>query len=437
MSLSDVVDVTITSETKTPTAAGFGLPLITAYHTVFPERVRAYTSIADMITDGFTALSPAYLAAQAVFAPNPSPSQVLIGRTANDEVMSIKLTPIGTPKANYEYSVVIQGQTASFTTTGTPTVAEITAGFKTAIDALSLDVTTTDNTTDLDIEATTVADAFSFYTSDWRDLVLEDNTANGSPGIVEDLTAIRDENDDWYCWIPTNLGSAVIEAAAAHMETLNKFMVVSSLDHDITTTASDDVGSVLNTAGYARTAIVHHPKANYQYAHGRWAGNMLPRDPGSATWKFKSLAGLDYVDYTPTEKINMRGKKVDFYQRVAGLSYMEEGYSSSGEFIDITRSSDFIVARMQEAVFGTLINRPKIPYTDPGAAVVESDVRSVMDLGVGQGIFAADPPYTVTVPLVADVLAADKANRILRDVEFSATFAGAIHKVLMTGRVSV
>jgi len=68
---------------------------------------------------------------------------------------------------------------------------------------------------------------------------------------------------------------------------------------------------------------------------------------------------------------------------------------------------------------------------------VEAEVRAVMVLCVNQGILAADPAPTVSVPRAADVSMIDKAARLLPDVKFEATLAGAIHKVIVNGTVSV
>ena len=53
------------------------------------------------------------------------------------------------------------------------------------------------------------------------------------------------------------------------------------------------------------------------------------------------------------------------------------------------------------------------------------------------GVLAADPVPIVQAPLVADIDPADKAARILPDITFQATLAGAIHKLVITGVLSV
>ena len=439
MSLSDIVQVTITAQTTAPSRTGFGLPLIMAYHTNWPERARSYTSLDSMVSDGFATTDQAYLAAQACFAQNPRPTRVVVGREENREEKKIKITPVSTNlKATYDYVVYINGLEAKYTTDATPTVAEITAGLKAAIDLLSQPVTTTDNLTDLDIEANAVGTPFTFYVQNTAVLDLEDITPDGTPnGIVADITAVREENDDWYGLILTNASSACILAAAVYIEANIKIMVTQSADTEIlSASVSDDVASQLKTAGYARTAILYHPKDS-QYAGAAWMGKCFPKDPGSITWKFKTLAGVDSVSLTDTQVGVLEGKGCNHYTTVAGIAITQQGVTSSGEFIDVTRSVDFIRARLQEYIYARLANADKIPFTDQGIAIIEAEVRAVMQLSIDQGILAADPAPTVTVPLAADVSTADKAIRLLDNVEFEAVLAGAIHKVIVTGVVSV
>ena len=83
------------------------------------------------------------------------------------------------------------------------------------------------------------------------------------------------------------------------------------------------------------------------------------------------------------------------------------------------------------------MSNDKVPFTDPGIAQVEGAVRGVLNQSVGQGILSEDPEFTVTVPKAADVSTVDKSNRLLPDVKFTGTLAGAIHEVDIDGTVSV
>ncbi len=389
-----------------------------------------------MISDGFGANDLATLAVGALLSQNPKPSQVVVGRETGTSGISIKLTPIAVNDT--DYVVVLDGQTATYTSDATATVAEITAGLKVAIDALTLTgITTTDNTTDLDITAAAAANNISVYCEDRTLIQMLDQTLDGSPTIAEDIAAVQVENDTWYSCHLTNHGKAVITAAAVYIETQYKALVVASPDSDIYSSSTTDLASNLQTAGYGRTALMYHPKANSQFPGAAWAGRCLPLDPGSITWKFMTLSGVDYIDFTATEQGYITAKDCNSYVRIAGISMTQEGVTSSGEFIDVVRGIDFIRARLQEYVFGLLARADKIPFTNAGIAAIEAEVRAVMQLAIGQSILAADPAPVVLAPLASEVSTNDKANRLLPDVTFSGTLAGAIHAVQISGTISV
>ena len=500
MSLADIVQVNITAETTAPTRAGFGVPLVMAYHSLFPERVREYSAdsaVASMLTDGFTASSPAVRAVTAIVAQNPKVEKVLVGREANTQKQKIELYPVdATKKASYDYNITLNGVELTFTTDASPTVAEITAGLTAAISpaawapttAYTLGkyvkngtgpvkvykcvkagtsagsggptgtgsgitdgtckwdyvsalpaVTATDGTTKVTVESNNIADQFTLLVEERQILTQKNITPDGTPnGIVADITACQLEDDTWYTLILTSQGAPVIAAAAVYIETLYKTFVAASPDDEIyDSTVSSDIASTLQTAGYARTMLVYHPKAGTQYPDGAWAGVCMPYDPGSLTWKFKTLSGVDYTVLTDTEIGNIRDKDCNMYIRLAGVSFTQEGYTAAHEFMDITFGVDWIRARLQEDIFARLVNANKVPYTDKGVALIESVVRAVLKEAIGNDLLAESPEPTVTAPLVADIAVADRANRLLPDVKFEATLAGAIHKVQISGVVSV
>jgi hypothetical protein len=409
--------------------------------------------------------------------------------------MKIDITPTATLYASYDYKVYHNGVLAKFTTDTTPTVAEITAGLADAIAPSAWQATTaytvgkhvtndtspvkiyicttagtsagsggptgtgsgitdgtcvwsyvgpkssitaTDNTTKVTVEATTVADAYRLYVDNVDLLDVADVTPNGSPsGIVEDITAIRVLNDDWYAAILTNQGAPVITAAAAHIETLNKVMFVSTPDSKAFDAASTtDIAYTLAAANYDRTTLTYHYKANSQFPAAALAGSGLPYDPGSITWAFWTLSGVTAMALNSTRVAALRGKSCNFYA-ARGVTFTQDGKMSSGEWIDVIRTIDWTEARMQEGIVRALSNSKKIPFTDNGAAQIQNEVEAVLREGVGNDAFAEDPAPEVIVPKVSTVSPANKALRLLPDVEFTATLSGAIHKTVIAGTISV
>ena len=260
----------------------------------------------------------------------------------------------------------------------------------------------------------------------------------GDASLAATISAIRDEDDDWYALAAYTHAKADVLALAAVVETLSKIYGYSTDDADVITTAIDDVASSLAALGYDRTFGLYSDDGEEKYAECGWLGGQLPTDPGSITWKFKSIAGIAPDDtLTPTQKTNALGKSINTYTTIAGVAITEEGVMASGEFIDVMRGVDFMTARIQENVYASLVNLPKIPYTDKGVAIIESDVREILQLSIRQGILSNDPAPVVTVPKVAEVLYANRAARLLPDVKFEGTLSGAIHKTQIRGVVSV
>lgn len=447
MSLDTLVNVQIDKQTASVSRVGFGTPLLMSTEADvdnrFAETAKIYTAIDQLGStgDNFDTNGVTYLMAQTIFSQNPKVSQLVVGKRANYPLMTVTLTPV--VKNSTQYDVVINGETFSFTSDATATDLEIVAGLIALINAGTQNVLAT-GTTILQVQAADApggsATAGKPYTITFDRGLFTALNITPDPGIVADLTTIRtsiDGNDDWYALLVDSFGKAEITAMAAAIEAIRKIYLPTTFDADVLTAVTTDVGSLLQASDYERTALQWHETPLFADLGAAWGGKNLPTDPGSITWKFKSVAGPAFSRLTPNELSELEGKNVNHYIRLAGNNFVQEGKMAGGEFIDIVRGIDFITARLQENVFGRMINLPKIPFTDPGIAIIEAEVRGVMQLGISQGIFAADPAPTVTVPRAADVDVNDKANRLLPDVNFTAVLAGAIHFVEIRGIVTL
>ncbi len=252
---------------------------------------------------------------------------------------------------------------------------------------------------------------------------------------VEALNAIVDVNNDWYGLAVETVAKADILLIAAWVEARTKIFVARSLDADIITSATDDLGSDLQVAEYDRTALIFTKAAATAYPDAAWLGNCLVRDPGSQTWKFKTLNGITPDSLTSSETDFATGKNVNTYVRVAGVNITQEGVMAGDEYIDIIRGIDWLTARIKERIFTRLVNAAKIPYTNAGIAVIETAVREQLDIALDQGLIAPEPAYTVTVPDVLDTDEINRQNRELIGVNFRARLAGAIHYTEVRGEV--
>ncbi|NIQ97426.1 MAG: DUF3383 domain-containing protein [Desulfuromonadales bacterium] len=441
MGLSDLVNVVITKQDASLTRVGFGTLLIAGYHTNFATRTKSYspaTALADMITDGFTTDHPMYLAAAAALSQNPRISALKLGRRATAWTKEWKVI-VKTAANSTKYTVTINGEAAEFTSDATATKAEISAGLKAAIDLLGEPVTVVDDLTDtLTITADVAGVYFTIEVTDpidGRHLWIEDTTTD--PGIVADITAIQAADPDWYGLIIDSNGPAEVAALAVYIETQQKIFGATVADTEILDVGvTNDIASTLDAANYVRTFPMYRD-SEHSMGAAAWMGRMLPFDPGSATWSYKTLVGQTADPLTDTEVGVLDDKTCNYYVEISGRSVTQTGITPGSEWIDVTRGLDWLRQRIAEDVFVTIAAADKIPYTDPGATILEAAVQSRLRDAVVNGVLAADPEPTTTVPKVADQSVTDRQNRYFPDLQFSGTLAGAIHTVEIEGSISV
>lgn len=435
MGLSDIATITLTTESASATREGFGMPLILASDAPggFTERVRFYSTLSELAVD-FASTTATYKQAAKIFAQQTRPPTVAVGRLANVPTQRFALTP--TASNSTVYSGVVDGAAWSYTSDASATVAEIIAGVKAAIDALGKAVTTSDQTTYLRVLANAAGAFHEVYVDDTSRMAIAQDHAD--PGAATDLDAILLEDSSWYCILNPFNSSAMAAAIAGWAESNKKFFVCQTVDSAVanTTSGSDTTSIAYVIRADFRTALIYHP-TNSDFADAAWAGRVLPLDPGSETWAFKTLAGVGSAVLTSTKQTNLKNKHVNFYVTIGGLGRTQQGKVVANEWIDVIRFRDWLEINMQTDILEALANSKKIPFTDAGIAILEGKIRARLKAGVAVGALASDPAPRVSVPLAADVSASDKAARTLTGVTFDAVLAGAIHAITINGSLSV
>lgn len=259
--------------------------------------------------------------------------------------------------------------------------------------------------------------------------------------VAASLNAICGEENSWYGLVvdPAMVDTtAKISAIAAWVESAKKFSIIWTANVDCYDgTKTTDPAYTLKDLGYDRTAVIFHavPSTGADYPDAAWMGEGFPYEPGSSSWAYKTLKGVT-PDNVDTKETTLQNKNCNYYSTVGGVSITQEGKVASGEYIDIIIGTDWIEARLREAVYSALVNNRKIPYDDTGIAMIEGLVKGVLNEAASKGILQADS-IAVTVPKYADIPQADKLARKLPDVKFSALYQGAIHSVTINGTISV
>ncbi len=447
MPLSDIVQITIVTETAGVTQAGFGVPMILSADAAFPERIRFYTSI-TAVADDFDSDSPTYGMAAAIFSQNPKVERIAVGRMVDKPTQSwlILLGSAG-PLSETLYQIQVNDDLVQTTSDIDATNDEIIDALVSGINTLAVGLTATaagsPGSKYIDMETDDPGAWFQIIClnpdslpDNGTYLTMEQDTADN--GVSDELDAIEAVDSTWYAVCSPFSSEAFATEVADWVEARKKIYVAAVHDSATITAAvgGGDFADSFATAGYARTALIYTPD-NGDFADAAWLGKCLPFDPGSETWKFKTLATVSAVSLTPTHQVNLEAKSCNYYYEVAGINITTQGVVSAGEFIDVIRFRDWLEARISERIFGRLANAKKIPYTDRGIAIIEAEVRAQLREGVDVGGLAEDPSPTVTVPKAADANPNDKAARLLRNVLFTATLAGAIHKLTIQGTLTL
>lgn len=459
MPLSDFLNIQISTQTPGPTQPGFGMPLVLGTVNGWgasSDKVRFYqqSSYATaMVADGIATTDPEYLAATAIFSQNPAPPTIAVGRRTNKPTQQFKVTVLQAVNGK-TYTVTVNGVAKSFTAGGGDTTSTIATGLAAAIGSPA------------GFGAASAAVAVVTFTAsaagNWARVAptnpnvdLDCWQSHADAGVQADLTAIANVDSSWYDILTTFGGSlgatntSELGQIAAWAEANGKLFTGDVQDTTILGSGTTDIASNLKTLSYVRSPLMFHPD-NGAFAAAAWAGSRLPYSPGSETWKFATLAGVPTTTFTATQVTNMTSKRCNYYYSV-GSPMTAEGITPSGQYIDTVRGRDALQADLQANIFRVLQNPPsaanpanplgsvllaKVPFTDAGIAVVESEVRASLRRFVNSGFLAASPEPSVSVPKASAVSAASKAARNLSPVSFSATIAGAIHAVTITGGVS-
>lgn len=400
-----------------------------ASHTNFTERARAYASITEVGAD-FGSESSVYAAASQFFGQDLVPQQIVIGRRAVDSVDVAVNDTSGTITNSYNGTEVVTD--VSGAADATAAVGLIESDFTAA------SITGIDFTDNLDgtysISPTVAGEDYSFSTEGTAQTL----TYNSSETWVDALDEVSLYNTEWYAFTAETHDPVDVAYLAAAVEARKIVYGTSTSSTDVLSAAStDDIGQQLYDLGYDRTFVMYHPDADTAYPEAAWIGGQLPEQPGSNTWKFKSLSGVAVTPLSATQSNAAKDKKVNTYERVGGVGITSEGVMASGEFIDTIVFLDWLEARMREGIFFRLVNTKKIPFTAQGTTVIEAEIRRVLSEGIANGGLAPNPQPIVNVPNVLSLDPNLRATRTLEGITFEARLAGAVHYVKVRGVVNV
>lgn len=442
MAISDIIQVNITANTVYPSTPGFGIPLVLTVLDFFPGRTAAYSSYQSVVTDviaaGGTAASTPCIIAGKLFSVNPSPSVIKFGKRILPYTQTFTLTCLSAV-AGVVYSFSVGGKPITYTvpSSGSPTTTTVATAIAALITSAAPSGLDTAVGAAAVITVTAVSAKLLDLINDPAHLVFKDTTAD--PGIATDLANILNEDGNWYGLILDNPGSLEGAAAATWVEANKKLTVLTTSDTVAGTSATTDLISVIKAAAFDRTSVMASMRQYLSYSNAVLMAVCLTTAPGSENWAFKTLPGVTVDKLTATQRGFIIGKNGNTYESYGngGLNATYQGMVGSGDFLDTTRGIDWLSALIQASLLGLLMNNSKVPFTDAGGDMVRGTVSGCLASGISVGFLANNPAPIVIVPLVATVSPIDRAARNMPGVSFSATLAGAINRVTVTGTVNI
>ena len=271
----------------------------------------------------------------------------------------------------------------------------------------------------------------------------EGETPATSTAVADTLTAALDTNG-WYCIHSVGLTKAQIKEVIQWTETQNKLHGYMDDDPD---------NPIVEPGIYLRSFPVF-PKVTMDQSDAdvplenkygmsiAMAAKAMNFHAGEETWALKQLNAVTTSKLNTTAIKKMEKANFSYVITVASKNITQGGKTGGGEWIDVIRFRDWLQNDMQVRVVNLLIVNPKVPYTDPGIALVENQMLASLKEGQKWGGIAPteydeegnpNPGYTTSVPLASGLTSTQKASRTLENCRFTARIAGAIHVVNIKG----
>jgi len=245
----------------------------------------------------------------------------------------------------------------------------------------------------------------------------------------------------WYVACPAGVDESLYEDIAAWTEAQTKLFVYTYLDTE------DPTSNIyFRSAGWCGLEYDdQEPEDVFEanrYLHVAVAARCLSFPAGTETWAFKRLSGVRPSQFTSTLIKSITDGDSNYFATHGGRNITMNGKTRGGEWIDLIRGRDWLQNDMQIRVANLFFINPKVPYTNPGIALVQNRMIESLKAAQERGLVAPKefdddgveiPGFVTSVPNAVNLTPTQLASRVLQDVRFNARIAGAIHMTRIDG----
>ena len=240
-----------------------------------------------------------------------------------------------------------------------------------------------------------------------------DNASGGSidPGhaseTIEDaMDAISGLDDGWYF---VTVDSSITTGAdllslSRWVQAKVHMLALDVVDEGVLTpNESTSLAAQLSALAQQRTFLVWSRTRDNKALSlaGRLSSVNFDGQNTLITPKFKSLPGTSPDIVTTAHKGELDRKWVGYYTRFGPDAIFAEGWTQSGDWIDVRYWLDWITKAMQSEVYNLLRQHPtRVPQTAEGLASIEAAIERVCEAGRRNGGIA---PGRVSEPVANDI----------------------------------
>ena len=441
--LDGLVTVNVTTAGATPQLANSNTPAFLAYHTLWGDFIRTFTSPSDWtaVSNGGLVTDPAYLWLTSVFGQTPAPAsaKIIRGSTSVTQTVTFLVTDITNGDS---VGLSFQGvngvvKDLHVTVSGSPTAIAI-AGQIVALGAPNGFTIANGGTATVTIAATAAGKIG--YPSLIKGGTYTDNTPSAT--VATDLNNAVNVDPSFY-------GITGEHQDATNITAVSTWALSNKRLHCYTTADTANLGVATGIGATLKLAGSTYDFGMYSGTPASYGASALEAQrftatPGSDTWAYKQLAGVTADTLTPTQIVNLNGNNLNYYlANVAGVNITLTGIDASGMYADIRRGIDALISQIQINVYTLLVTLPKVPFDPGGIALVGNAVSTALQQYTASNntpaaLLRGDTGFVpqVFLPNISATTTSDRAQRILRNVTFTAYAQSAVQTVQINGTVN-
>lgn len=392
--LSDIVDVVVELTGTLGTPPPYNQGLIVGTSAVIPSvgsnsRLRQYSSLAQMVTDGFQLTDPEYLAASEYASQTPVAPYWWIGR---QDLTAMETVAVDVGGTGYVVGDIV-GVTQSGASGGFLQVTTVASGVVTGVETI------------VGSQGTGYAIGTGLATTGGTGTGLTINITAIGETPLQAVEACRLASTTWYGFTALAAVDADIEALAAWAQSYQPVVMGYGLTSSaaVLNNAAGNVAATLKAANYNRMALIYSTTQssaapNNAYAAAALMGRICGLTTGLAgsyfTGALKSLTGITpetavWGGSAQTYYNNITTNNCNVYVNFAStFSVLMQGILPNGQYIDEIVNLDILTSNLQYNIMNALTSAPSIPQTDAGQQVLINAATQACEQSVAIGFIA-------------------------------------------------